>query len=486
MARNQSTWQALDKWTLLMVIIIAIFGWMNIYGASYNPDSANSSMFDISNFAGKQFIWIITSILLATITLIIDRRAYEYLAYFLYALTIILLLVTSIIAPEVKGSKSFIEFGSFRFQPAEFSKFVIALTLAKYMGRDEYKLKSWKDMIVPVLLVLVPMFIIMVPQNETGSALILTSFIFMFYREGMSGYVLLTIFIAVVCAVISIKYSMIPLSFGIGNYGIFSCMLIILLVEILFLIIRENQMADALWLIGGIVVFFGICLLVNIWHKVNFNRMSMLAVGLSTIYLLIIAYKQKLNEIGILVIFSLFMVGYCYSCNFAFDKLLQPHQKNRIEELLGIIDDPSGIGYNTYQSKIAIATGRITGKGFTKGTQTQMKYVPEQHTDFIFSTVGEEWGFIGGAGLIILYTLLILRLIKMCERQRNKFSRIYGYGVVGILFLHVAINIGMAVGLLPVIGIPLPFFSYGGSSLWGFTILLFIFLKLDTDRVNEL
>ncbi len=486
MARNQSTWQALDKWTLLMVIAIVIFGWMNIYGASYNPDSANSSMFDFNNFAGKQFVWILTSIVLAAVTLIIDRRAYDYLAYFLYAVTIIVLLITPIIAPEVKGSKSFIEFGSFRFQPAEFSKFIIALTLAKYMGRDEYKLKSWKDMIIPVLIVAIPMIIIMVPQKETGSAIILASFILMFYREGMSGYIILSIAIAAFCAVISIKYSLIPLHFGIGDYGIFSCMILILIIEILFLIIKENQLIDALWLLGGIVVYFGICLIVNIWHTVNFNRMSMLAVGLSTIYLIIIGYRQKLNQIGLLVIFSLLMIGYCYSCNFAFDKILQPHQKNRIEQLLGIIDDPSGVGYNTYQSKIAIATGRITGKGFTKGTQTQMRYVPEQHTDFIFSTVGEEWGFIGSSGLMIVYTLLLLRLIKMCERQRNKFSRIYGYGVVGILFFHIAINIGMVIGLLPVIGIPLPFFSYGGSSLWGFTILIFIFLKLDTDRVNEL
>lgn len=487
MARHQSVWQALDKWTLLMVVALVIFGWMNIYGASFIPDSEETaSIFDFANNAGKQFVWILGAVVLAVIILVIDRRAYDYFAYILYAIAIIALIATAIIAPDIKGSKSFLTVGPIRIQPAEFSKFIIALTLAKYMGRDEYSIKSWKDLVIPALIILVPAFIIMVPQKETGSALILFSLILMFYREGMSGYVLLIAVVAAVCAIVTIKFGMVPLPLGKGDVGIFSCMLLLLLIQICFIIFHEAQPKDAIWISLGIVVYFGICIGINFLHAINFNFAAIGAVVLSSIYIIIIAYKHKLRDCGLLIIFCLAMIGYCYACNQAFDKILQPHQKQRIEQLLGIIDDPSGVGYNSAQAKIAIATGRLKGKGFLEGTQTQMHYVPEQHTDFIFCTVGEEWGFIGCTATLLVYALLLIRLVKMCERQRNKFSRIYGYCVVSILLFHVAINIGMVIGILPVIGIPLPFFSYGGSSLWGFTILLFIFLKLDTDRVNEL
>lgn len=487
MARNQSTWQAIDKWTLLMVVALAVFGWMNISGACYTPDSSETfSAFDFSNYAGKQFVWILTSTVLALIILIIDRRAYEYFAYILYAIAIVALMITPIVAQDVKGSLSFLTFGPIRIQPAEFSKFIIALTLAKYMGRDEYQLNSLRDMIIPALIILVPMFIIMIPQKETGTAIILASFILMFYREGMTGYILWIIFFIAVCAVIAIKYSLVPLPFGNGDVGILVCMLILLTIEVAFLIFEEGRIKEALFLIAGIVVYYGICLIINIWIKVNFNIISAIAVATSTLYLGFIAYKYKMQKIGFLILYCLLMIVFCFGCNIAFEKILQPHQKQRIEQLLGIIDDPTGIGYNSEQAKIALASGRFTGKGYHEGTQTQMHYVPEQHTDFIFCTVGEEWGFIGCLAVLAVYCCLLLRLIKMCERQRNKFSRIYGYCVVSILFFHIAINIGMVIGLLPVIGIPLPFFSYGGSSLWGFTILLFIFLKMDTDRVNEL
>lgn len=483
MARNQNTWQSLDKLTLFTIVAIAVFGWMNVYGASYNPDC--TGMFNFANFAGKQFVWMLGSIVIAVIILIIDRRAYEYLAYLLYGIALVALIVTPIFSKNVHGSYSFIDIGPLRFQPAEFSKFIIALALAKYMGRDEYSVKSWQDLVIPAIIVAVPMFIIMVPQKETGSALVLVSVIIMFYREGMSGFVILAGIISVALAILVIKFGSLPLPLGSGNFGILISMILLLLIEALFILFHEAQVKETLWMTGGIIIYFGICLLINIWINVNFNIASVIAVVLSTIYLGIIRYRNKLKHAGLLILFSLAMVGFSYVVNIAFDKLPN-HQKSRIEELLGIIDDPSGVGYNSAQAKIALATGDITGKGFHKGAQTQMKFVPEQHTDFIFSTVGEEWGFIGTVGLIILYSFLLLRLIKMCERQRNKFSRIYGYCVVSILFFHIAINIGMVIGLLPIIGIPLPFFSYGGSSLFGFTILLFIFLKFDTDRVNEL
>lgn len=488
MARNTNIVQSIDKLTVLLVFLLSIFGWCNIYGASYTPESTN--MFDFANYAGKQFVWMLTAIGIATIILIIDHKAYEYFAYIIYAIAIIVLIITPIVTHSVtngvKGSYSFIPIGPLKLQPAEFSKFAIALALAKYMGRQEYKIENWRDLIVPALIILVPMFIIMVPQKETGTALVLASLIFVLYREGMSGYVLLAIFALALLSVIVIKYNNAPLPLGTGDFGFLICMILLLSIEFFHLLIKQRKTKEALIMLGGVVAIYGISLIINIWETVNFNIISAVVVVVAAIYLAIITYKYRLKHSYLLVFFNIIMIVYCSLCNYAFEKILLPHQKNRIEQILGIIDDPSGIGYNSLQAKIAIATGRITGKGFHEGTQTQMKYVPEQHTDFIFCTVGEEWGFVGTVGVLILYTVLLIHLIKMSERQRNKFSRIYGYCVVSILFFHVAINIGMVIGLLPIIGIPLPFFSYGGSSLWGFTILISIFLKLDTERVNEL
>lgn len=421
MSRNGNILTNMDWATVFMFLALAIFGWMNIYGASYNYDQ--TSIFDFSNRAGKQFVWIISALFLGSIILLIDYKTYDILAYFLYAIMIGLLIITPFLAHNVKGSYSWISIGPISIQPAEFAKCVTALALAKYMGRYEYKLRSWRDLVMPLAIIGIPMLIIMLLQRETGSALVFAAFLLVFYRQGMSGWVLWTGVLSVIVFLIVIRFSIWPA-------------------------------------IALLTIVFGLL----IWRTWKIKRY----------------YKWLL-----LLIFFVF-IGYAAACNFAFKKVLQPHQRERIEVLLGMKDDPAGAGYNVAQSHIAIGSGQLLGKGYLNGTQTKLRFVPEQDTDFIFCTVGEEWGFVGSAAVLILYLIFILRLIAIAERQRDTFSQIYCYSVACIFLVHLTINIGMVLGLLPVIGIPLPFFSYGGSSMWGFTILLFILLRLDASRVEKL
>jgi len=421
MSRNGNILTNIDWLTLLMFLAMSIFGWLNIYGASYTYESAG--LFDVSTRAGKQFIWIMTAIVMGSIILIIDYKTYDILAYFLYGIMLLILLITPILAHNVKGSYSWISIGSVSIQPAEFAKCITALALAKYMGRYEYKLRNWRDLLIPLAIIGGPMLIIMVAQRETGSALVFGAFLLVFYRQGMSGWVLWAGLLSVLLFLLVIRFSIWP----------------------------------ALILL---VVAFGIM----IWRTWKIKRY----------------YKWLL-----LLVFGIY-VGYSLACNFVFTRVLQPHQRSRIEVLLGMKDDPAGAGYNVTQAKIAIGSGQLLGKGWLQGTQSQLKYVPEQDTDFIFCTVGEEWGFVGTTGVLILYLIFILRLIMIAERQRDTFSQIYCYSVACIFLVHLTINIGMVLGLLPVIGIPLPFFSYGGSSMWGFSLLLFILLRLDAARLEKL
>ena len=421
MSRNGNILTNLDWLTVFMFLALSLFGWINIYGASYTYDS--TGIFDFSTRAGKQFVWIITAVVMGSIILIIDYKTYDVLAYFLYGLMLVVLLITPVLAHNVKGSYSWLTFGPVSIQPAEFAKCMTAMALAKYMGRYEYKLRDWHDLLIPFAIIGVPMFIIMVLQRETGSALVFAAFLLVFYRQGMSGWVLLAGVLAIVVFILVIRFSFWP----------------------------------ALILL---VIVFGLL----IWRTWKIKRYYK--------WLLILAFIVS--------------VGYAFACNFAFTKVLQPHQRTRIEVLLGMKDDPAGAGYNVTQAKIAIGSGRFFGKGWLQGTQSQLKYVPEQDTDFIFCTVGEEWGFFGTTSVLLLYLIFILRLITIAERQRDTFSQIYCYSVACIFLVHLTINIGMVLGLLPVIGIPLPFFSYGGSSMWGFSLLLFILLRLDAARVEKL
>ena len=419
---NQRTniWSAVDWWTVLMFLLLALFGWVNIYGAGYNYEQ--TSIFSFANRAGKQFVWICTAMVLGMVILLIDEKTYDMFGYWLYGAMILLLLLTPLLARDVKGSLSWINFGPINLQPAEFAKCFTAIAVAKYMGRFEYRLRGWRDLVMPGVLVLLPMFIIMVLQKETGSALVFTAFLLTFYRQGMTGLVLLAGVLAVVLFIVVIRFSLLPA---------------VILLAVLF--------AFVMW---------------RVWR----NRVQRLWV----------------------VLFFILYLGFSGMCNYAFTHVLQPHQRIRIEVLLGMKDDPSGAGYNVNQARIAIGSGRFFGKGYLEGTQTKLKFVPEQDTDFIFCTVGEEWGFVGSTAVLLLYLVFILRIIYLAERQREVSARVYGYSVASIFLLHLSINVGMVLGLLPVIGIPLPMFSYGGSSLWGFTLLLFIFLRMDAARMNRL
>lgn len=421
MSRNGNLLKNLDWSTILIFLALTFFGWLNIYGASYTFDQ--SSIFDFSHRAGKQFVWILSALFMGSIILLIDYKTFDILAYIFYALMILLLLITPILAHNIKGSYSWITIGPVSLQPAEFAKCFTALAIAKYMGRYEYHLRNWRDLLIPFVIIGVPMVIIMFLQRETGSALVFAAFLLVFYRQGMTGWVLLAGLLAAITFVVAIRFS-------------------------------------TWYAIGLCFIVFAIL----IWRTWKQNRYAR--------WWLIIAF--------------ILYAGFSAGCNFVFKKVLQPHQQQRIEVLLGLKDDPSGAGYNVTQAKIAIGSGKFIGKGYLRGTQSQLGYVPEQDTDFIFCTVGEEWGFLGSAGLLILYLIFILRLIAIAERQRDNFSLIYCYSVASIFLVHLTINIGMVLGLLPVIGIPLPFFSYGGSSMWGFSLLLFILLRLDAARVEKL
>ena len=428
MSRNGSLTKHIDWLTIALFLGLALFGWMNVYGASYTFDQ--TSVFDFSYRSGKQLVWIGTALLLGGFILLLDSKVFDLSAYILYAGMIVVLLITPIIAPDIKGSRSWISLGPVSLQPAEFAKCITALALAKYMSRYEYRLRTWRDMVVPGLLIVVPMGIIVVLQSETGSALVLASFILMLYREGMSGYVLVAGVAAVLLFIIAIKFGAIP----------------------------------ALIIIGAFLLIY---LARAIYYRFKpFSRHKPAILG-------------PVIAAAIAVVFTL-------ACNFVFTSVLRDHQRIRIEVLLGMKDDPQGAGYNVTQSLIAIGSGGLTGKGFLNGTQTKMNFVPEQATDFIFCTVGEEWGFIGSSILLLAYMVFILRLIYLAERQREQFAQIYAYCVASIFIFHLAVNVGMVLGLFPVIGIPLPFISYGGSSMWGFTLLLFILLRLDASRIDKM
>ena len=483
-SRNGNILQHVDWPTIGIFLALVVFGWLNIYGASYTFDQ--TSIFDFSNRAGKQFTWILGSLFLGSVLLLIDYKTYDILAYFAYGVMLLLLLATPFLAHDIKGSMSWISLGPVSLQPAEFAKCIVALTIAKYMGQYDYKLRTWRDLIVPFAIIGVPALIIMILQRETGSALVFAAFLLVFYRQGMSGYVLWVGVAAVALFIISIRFGAIPLPLGSGSVGILSCMLLLTAVEIYFICKEHRMRWQALILTGSVAVVYGLCLIVNIWVRVPFDWISMGIVIALVLYNIVISLYWRKYFLLIVATFTLFCIGYTHACDFVFQKVLQPHQRIRIEVLLGMKEDPAGAGYNVNQARIAIGSGRFFGKGYLNGTQTKLQFVPEQDTDFIFCTVGEEWGFVGSVAVLLLYLAFILRLITIAERQRSKFTLIYAYSVAGIFLFHLTINVGMVLGLLPVIGIPLPFFSYGGSSLWGFTLLLFILLRLDAARMEQL
>lgn len=410
-------------WTIVLIYLaLVMIGWFSIFSARYNE--AHPSIFDMSQVYGKQLVWIGISLLIGFIVLLIDAKFFNAFSLWIYIAVLFSLFAVLVYGKATKGATAWIEFGPIKFQPSEFAKMATALAVAGYLDRLDVDLQKRKDQLVAIALVLIPMALVLL-QNDTGSAIVFVSFIFVFYREGLpgTGWVMIAGVVAIILFVFTLIWS----------------------------------------------------------QKIMYIILGSLFVLTLTYYLL----NKKKGLLTMVAVFA-FMFAFVFSVDYAFNKVLQDHQQNRILVLLGQLDDPKGVGYNVHQSKIAIGSGGLTGKGFLQGTQTKYDFVPEQHTDFIFCTVGEEGGFLGTSIVVLLYIILLVKIIFMAERQRSTFSRVYGYGIAGILFVHVAINIGMTIGLVPVIGIPLPFLSYGGSSMLAFTIMLAIFVKQDAYRLNIL
>lgn len=483
MSRNVSIQYALDWTTVIYFILLVLMGWISIYGASYEFDY-EGSILNFDQRAGKQFVWILTAFVLGGSILLLDYRMFNYFAYFIYVAIILLLILTIFIAPDIKGSRSWLVLGPVSFQPAELAKMATALALAKFMSQYNYKIKVWKDLIPLVFIIILPFGLILL-QKETGSALVFIAFLFMLYREGMKGIVLLLVALFIILFITVIRFSIIPIANDQGTLGMILAMGIILLIQFGYSYFYTNHRKEALILLLGIIGLTVISIVVNHWFKLNYDYIAMSITGLSAIYWLLIELFKRYKKYGLLALITIASIGFCYTGDYLFNEILKEHQQVRIKVLLSMEDDPSGAGYNVNQSKIAIGSGGFLGKGFLNGTQTKLKYVPEQDTDFIFCTVGEEHGFIGSALVLIIYWLLLMRILMIAERQRESFHRIYAYCVASIFFFHLMINVGMVLGLMPVIGIPLPFFSYGGSSLWGFTIMLFILIRMDASRLER-
>ncbi|RHJ77097.1 rod shape-determining protein RodA [Parabacteroides sp. AM08-6] len=475
--RKTEIWKTVDWITILLYLILVVAGWFSICGASYEFD--NVGLFDPSGRPGSQLIWMGLSVGLIFVILMLESDFFDVFAYLIYVGVIVLLVVTIFLAPNIKGSHSWLVLGPIRLQPAEFAKFATALAVAKLINTYGFKLTTIRNFVLTLALIFLPMVCILL-QKETGSALVYLAFFLMLYREGMSGYILLSGVCAVIFFVVGMKYSEVIVgTTALGEMLVSS--LILLITMILVLVEKKNIRAVLFMIVSTITAYLG-GYITSLFMPVDYSWIAIGLIFWVSFYLIFLSVRNWVWHYVMIAVFSLVSLAFMFSVDYVFNDILEPHQQVRIKVSLGLEDDPSGAGYNVNQSKIAIGSGGLTGKGFLNGTQTKLKYVPEQDTDFIFCTVGEEQGFIGSSVVLILFAILILRLIALSERQSSTFNRVYGYSVASIFFFHLAINIGMVIGVTPVIGIPLPFFSYGGSSLWGFTILLFIFLRLDASR----
>ena len=469
-SRSNNLLANIDWVSILLYLLLVLIGWINIYAAVY--DENHSSILDISQKYGKQLIWIGAAFVLAFLVLLTDSKFFTTFSMVIYGIMIFLLIAVLFFGTETKGARSWFEVGDFRIQPAEFAKFATNLAIAYVMSRHNFKVMRFSSLLTIGLILALPAGLIIL-QNDTGSALVYSSFILVLFREGLHGSILLLCFVAAAIFIMALLYT--P----------FTVLLVIIGGTLIAFYYYRHDIRELFQIILSIGCGFGLFALIKWMFNLSISDYYMLLIVyvITSITAIYPIYKRKMKNMITLLLISWLCVGAAPSVNYAFNHL-QPHQQDRINELLGIKVDPKGTGYNVTQSKIAIGSGGLLGKGFLQGTQTKLNFVPEQSTDFIFCTVGEEWGFVGSTFVIVLLAVFILRIIKLAERQRSSFSRIYGYGVASILFFHVAVNIGMTIGMAPVIGIPLPFFSYGGSSLWSFTILIFIFLRLDANRLQ--
>lgn len=477
---NKSIFMSMDWITIMLYVVLITWGWFSVCGASY--DYSQPDVFNFSTNSGKQMVWALTSFALAGMLMMIEKKFYDMGAFVIYGGMIALLLVTLVIAPDTKGSRSWIPIGPVKLQPAEFAKFAVALAIGKFMDRFSFDMNNKNDFVKLLAMICVPILIIIL-QKETGTALVYLTFFLVLYREGMTGSLLFTAFAVVVYFIVGIRFAedqiSLNLPVSIGEFVVLS--LAMIFTTLMTWIYTRNVVAFKImvgvgWGISLLAVLFSV-------YVIPFDvcKVILLLDLLMIAYLMGLGIFYRYYKYVLIALFATLSTSFFYICDTVFDHLAD-HQRIRIEVLLGMKEDLKGAGYNVNQAKIAIGSGGLTGKGFLNGTQTKLKYVPEQDTDFIFCTVGEEEGFIGSAGVLIVYLLFIWRLIVVAERQPDTMGRVYGYSVLSIFLFHLFINVGMVLGLTPVIGIPLPFFSYGGSSLWGFTILLFIFLRMDAER----
>ncbi len=466
---TQNILKNIDWVTIFIFLLLIFFGWMNIYATVYNEK--HHLFFDFSQRYGKQMIWIGVSIFLAIFIIGIDSRFFPIFAYYIYGLTLFLLFLVFIFARDVNGARAWFEWNGIKFQPSEFTKLATTLAIAKYLNNFAFSQKSFRDWVIIGGIILLPALLIVL-QHDTGTAIVFVSLIFALYREGLSGNILLLILYLIILFIFSLLYDAFYISFILPIF-------FFALYSLYFRNVKKSFFAIIIF-----AIFFGILFGIKFLWKKNFEWHAILSITsiLTGVILFIWAFQNHLRNISVWCIVFVGSVFFSYSVDYLFNNVLEKHQRTRINVLFGVEQDLQGAGYNVNQSKIAIGSGGWVGKGWCQGTQTKFDFVPEQTTDFIFCTIGEEWGFLGTTIIIILFITLLLRLIYLAERQTSIFSRVFGYGVVSILFLHFAINIGMTIGLAPVVGIPLPFISYGGSSLWGFTLLLFIFIRLDINR----
>ena len=467
--RGRGLAKTIDWKLVICYLLLVLIGWVNIYASVQSSEPA--SIFNWSCRSGKQFVWILTSLGLAVFILfVLNPRVYEGLSLPIYLFVIFLLVAVIFLGVEVKGSRSWFAFGPIRFQPAEISKISTSLMLATVMSQLEYRIGRMKDFILTALIILVPMGIIVL-QSETGSALVYVGFIFMLYREGLSGWLIFLVGMAILLFILTLTAS--P----------YVAILVTAAVGSMCMSLYSGRIKW--WLIIGVPLIVLMAFMPRI--LASFTEISPVIVLLGLLGLALpvagfVAFRE-MNRFSQFALVSMIAgIMLVFSVDFLFNDVLQDHQRKRIEVLLGLKEDPSGVGYNVNQSKIAIGSGGLFGKGYLNGTQTTYGFVPEQSTDFIFCTIGEEWGFFGCTMVILLYVFLICRIIRSAERSREAFTRIYGYCVACCIFMHLFINIGMTIGLMPVIGIPLPLVSYGGSSIWAFTILIFIFIALDRNE----
>ena len=473
MKSNNNILLSLDWITILIYLILVMMGWFNIYAAVYSEE--HQSIFDLGQQYGKQMIWIIAGFFLAVCVIIVDSKFYVAFAYHIYALIILLLIAVLFLGREVNGARAWFEIGGVALQPAELGKFATSLAVAKYMSQFNFKMARTKSYLVLGAMMLLPALLILM-QNDTGSALVFAVFFLVFYREGLPDIILIGGLTAIILFILALLWTQLQI-----------LILLIVVSLVLFTVLRQSFKEG---IIGFIVVSLLYGILFGLKNMIGFDatpfHLLVITSIISVLIFIIYGFSKHIRQAWFVLLFFIFSIAITLSVNYFYRNILISHQRDRVDNLLGIKNDLLGAGYNVHQSKIAIGSGGLLGKGFLKGTQTKYNFVPEQSTDFIFCTVGEEWGFIGTTVVLLLFLTLMIRLIYLAERQRSAFSRIYGYGVACILFFHIVINVSMTIGLAPVIGIPLPFFSYGGSSLWSFTVLLFIFIRLDASRTKNL